>query len=156
MEPIDLYLGSDLGLWALKQTPPDCIKQVITEDDEISSEAQARNINVVPGNPNNVNFEFASSGLSVHYPKILGQSLISRYSKIYNIHPGFLPWGRGFYPVFWAMWEETPAGATIHEIVAKVDQGPIVDQIPVEYYPHDTGYTLFSRVRYAEKQLFSQ
>ena len=151
---IDLYLGSDLGLWALDQIPFDLVNQVITLDDQISDHAEAKNLKVNFGNANEVDFEPAQVGFSVHYPRILKQDLISCYQKIYNLHPGFLPWGRGYYPVFWALWEGTPAGATLHEIVAGVDEGPVVDQIQVEQVPHDTGYSLFARVRQAEKQLF--
>ena len=93
-------------------------------------------------------------GFSVHYPKILRPHLIERYQKIYNLHPGYLPWGRGFYPVFWALWEQTPAGATLHEINAGVDEGPVVAQTRVPYYPYDTGGSLHERVRAAEEALF--
>ena len=43
---------------------------------------------------------------------------------------------------------------TLHEINEGIDQGNIVAQIQVEYYDHDTGGTLFNRVREAEKELF--
>lgn len=156
IEKIDLYLGSDLGLWTLDQISRDCVKQVITLEDQISSRAHMKDIKVILGNANGVDFEPTGVGLSVHYPKILRQNLLSCYRKIYNLHPGFLPWGRGYYPVFWALWEDTPAGATLHEIVADVDEGPIVDQIQVEHYPYDTGFSLFTRVRDAEKRLFTE
>jgi len=52
------------------------------------------------------------------------------------------------------LWEDTPAGATLHEISLELDEGPIVEQIKVSYTDFDTGYTLFTRVREAEKQLF--
>jgi methionyl-tRNA formyltransferase len=73
---------------------------------------------------------------------------------MYNLHPGFLPWGRGYYPVFWALWEQTPAGATMHEISPGVDEGPIVAQSRIEITEDDTGGTLHARVVQAEKRLF--
>ena len=153
---IDLYLGSDLGLRALEQIPLNFLSKVITLDDRISDLAQSKGIKVIFGNANKVDFEPASIGFSIHYPRILKQDLISRYRKIYNLHPGYLPWGKGYYPIFWALWEDTRAGATLHEIVKGVDEGSIVEQIQVEHYPFDTGFSLFERVRAAEKKLFDK
>jgi len=75
---------------------------------------------------------------------------------MYNLHPGYLPWGRGYYPIFWALWERTPAGATLHEINAGIDEGPIVAQRRVAYSDADTGECLYQRVRAAEQQLFRE
>jgi methionyl-tRNA formyltransferase len=90
----------------------------------------------------------------MHYPVLLRPPLLSSYSTLVNVHPGYLPWGRGYHPVFWSLWEETPAGATIHHMSEKVDCGPLVDQIRVEYTSSDTSGTLHQRVREAEKNLF--
>jgi methionyl-tRNA formyltransferase len=151
---IDLLLGGDLGLWALQQVSTSSIGQVFTLDDDIAEVAQNLGVMLWKENANATNFTPSKVGLSVHYPKILKKDFISRYRKIYNLHPGFLPWGRGYYPIFWALWEQTPAGATLHEITEGVDEGPVVAQKQVEYYPYDTGGLLFQRVREAEKDLF--
>ncbi len=151
---IDLYLGGDLGLWALSQAASVNIGHVITFDPEIAQLAQSRGLKVWFGDVHKANFFAGSAGFSIHYPIILKPELISKYRKLYNLHPGYLPWGRGFYPVFWALWEGTPAGATLHEISAGIDEGPIVAQIRVEYSGADTGGSLHQRVRAAEKELF--
>jgi folate-dependent phosphoribosylglycinamide formyltransferase PurN len=39
--------------------------------------------------------------------------------------------------------KKTPAGATIHEMVEKNDEGPIIAQKQVEFSEHNTGYDLF-------------
>ncbi len=97
------------------------------------------------------------AGLSVHYQRIISQAEIDRYAGgVCNLHPGLLPWGRGFYPVFWALWERTPAGATLHEVVAALDAGPVVDQIEVEVRADDTGGSLHARVQAAEQALFAR
>ncbi|MEW6584684.1 MAG: formyltransferase family protein [Nitrospirota bacterium] len=154
MNDIDLYLHGDLGLWALKNTRYSSIKQVFTTEEKIADCARENNIAVFLENANEARFEPSHVGVSIHYPHILKKDLISGYRKIYNLHPGFLPWGRGYYPIFWALWEQTPAGATLHEITEKIDAGPIVAQMQVEYFPHDTGGSLFERIREAEKKLF--
>lgn len=154
MALIDLYLGGDLGLWTLGQVEASSVGQVFTFDEDSARCAQSLNIRTGLGDANTAASTTCSVGLSVHYPRILKPRLLGKYRRIYNLHPGYLPWGRGYYPVFWALWEETPAGATLHEMVDGVDEGPIVAQARVEYFSWDTGGSLHQRVREAEKELF--
>jgi len=154
MEQIDLFLGSDIGLWALRTIDCQYVRRVFTLDSTIFQTATHYGLEVFADDVNRVAFEPSNIGFSVHYPRIIRPPLLGRYKKIYNLHPGYLPWGRGYYPVFWAIWEQSPAGATIHEITTEIDEGPIIAQIKVEQFPHDTGGSLFERVREAEKKLF--
>lgn len=154
MMKIDLLLGSDIGAWALNCVPTDQVEQVITLDEPVAELARSLGLKTILGNANSVVYVPAQVAFSLHYKAILKPNLITRYHKIYNLHPGYLPWGRGYYPIFWALWEETPAGATLHEITAGVDEGPIVAQTQVQYNGSDTGGSLFERVRQAEQSLF--
>ena len=122
----DLYLGSDLGLWVLKEVPSFQIHQIFTLDETITIAAQSLGIKCYQGNANFLKFIPSKTALSVHYPKILKPHIIAQYNKMYNLHPAYLPWGKGYYPIFWALWEHTPAGATLHEINEGIDQGKIV------------------------------
>jgi methionyl-tRNA formyltransferase len=151
---IDLYLGGDLGNWVLDTISPESVGLVFTREDSIASMASSMGLNANMADPNTMDFEPSEVGFSVHYQRILTGHTISKYRKVYNLHPGYLPWGRGYYPVFWALWEGTPAGATLHEISERVDEGPIVAQVRVDYSPCDTGGTLHQRVREAERNLF--
>lgn len=151
---VDLYLGGDLGIWVLQQVEVAQINQVVTLDNSIAELAHRLKLPAWVGNANELEFAAGVTGFSVHYPRILRKPLIGRYAKIYNLHPGYLPWGRGYYPVFWALWEETIAGATLHEMTVGVDEGPIVAQLQVLYDESDTGASLWQRVRIAEQQLF--
>ena len=154
MGRVDLYLGGGVGLWALRRVAARDVRGVFTFDAETAREARALGLAAREGNANSLEFEPAEVGFSVHYPRIIRPHLIAKYRKIYNLHPGYLPWGRGFYPVFWALWEGTPAGATLHEITEGVDEGPVVAQTRVDYTDEDTGGSLHARVREAEEQLF--
>ncbi len=58
-----------------------------------------------------------------------------------NLHIAYLPYNRGAHPLFWAAYDGTPAGVTIHEIDAGVDTGPICFQ---EQVPIDLGADTFS------------
>jgi methionyl-tRNA formyltransferase len=152
---IDLYLDGSIGMWALSQVQPNHVGTVVTTDNKVKEYGQQRQLQTLLGRPEALEFANKSVALSVHYHCVFSAKYLERYDKIYNLHPGFLPWGRGYYPVFWALWEQTPAGATLHEISIGIDKGPIVDQLPVPYSEQDTGGTLHHRVQRAEQDLFT-
>ncbi len=152
---LDLYVGGTLAAWAVRNAPPPLVSRVICHDERLAQLARDRGFSVWQRDPHNRAFAPAPAALSVHYPRILRQELIERYDgAIWNLHPGLLPWGRGMYPVFWALWEGTAAGATLHELVARVDAGPIVEQREVPVFDDDTGGSLHARVQAAERELF--
>lgn len=151
---VDLYLGSDLGLWVLDNIDPSDAHRVVTIQDDIASKAQEFGLDVHRGHANTLESSGRRVALSVHYQRILGQELLDSYESAYNLHPGYLPWGRGYYPMFWALWNGEPAGATLHEMVAGIDEGPLVDRIRVPCDGATTPDDLFDAVRSAEKRLF--
>ena len=152
---IDIYTDGDLGLWILKNVDLSHVGQIITTDIAVEALAKQRNCKVTRGSlPLKCLTTTTPFAFSVHYHRILSPEHLARYKKVYNLHPGFLPWGRGYFPVFWALWEQTPAGATLHEMTQVVDKGPIVAQVKIAYDNADTGWTLYQRVQEAERQLF--
>ena len=151
---VDLYLGGTLGMWALQQATPNAIRVVFTPDAAIVEAARRLGVEATRADADPLQCEGTSIALSVHYPRILKAPLIARYRALYNLHPSYLPWGRGFYPVFWALWEGTPAGATLHEITEGLDEGPIVAQTRVAYSDQVTGGELHAAVQSAEQRLF--
>lgn len=72
--------------------------------------------------------------------------ILSRARRTLNIHPAFLPYGRGRDPVVWAIRHEFPAGLTLHEITEGVDEGPILyrEEVPFEF--PEKGGILYDRV----------
>ena len=146
----DLLIGGTLGGWALERADPADVAQVVTGDDALAAAAADLGLPVRRSH----DYTPAARGLSVHYQRIVPRSLIDAYDGLWNLHPGLLPWGRGMYPVFWALWENTPAGATLHELVEALDAGPVVASTEVEVRPDDTGGSLHARVQAAEKTLF--
>lgn len=151
---VDLYLGSFLGGWALEHVEAEQIGTVFTLDPKIAESAVSRRYRVILAGTDFGGAVTGTTALSVHYPRVFPETLINRYQKMYNLHPGYLPWGRGFYPVFWALWKGELAGATLHEIDRSVDTGPIVAQIRVDCSDADTGGSLHDKVQAAEQRLF--
>ncbi|MBI5189390.1 MAG: hypothetical protein HZA22_01760 [Nitrospirae bacterium] len=153
-DKVDMFVNGGLGLWALREAGAGHVHNVFTFDADVEALATEMGVRVYTCDAHAADFVPARAGISVHYPRVFRKTFISRYARLYNIHPGCLPWGRGYYPVFWALWEDTPAGATLHEVAGELDAGPVVAQVEVAHYAHDTGWTLFQRVREAEKGLF--
>jgi methionyl-tRNA formyltransferase len=150
MMKVDLFLGGTLGLWVLDQVDAQTIGAVFTSD--IAIVKYAEKLGIKPNYPN----PHKTVGFCMHYPAILAPSVVKSYEVIYNIHPGLLPYGRCYYPVFWALWNNEPAGCTLHVIDEGIDTGPIVAQREVPKYDWDTGGTLHERVSEAEKGLFTE
>jgi hypothetical protein len=154
---IDLFVGGTLGAWALRNAPRPLVRQVVCLDDELIALAADLGHVVIAGDARSPAFVPGPAALVVHFPLALQPELVARYrGHIWRLHPGLLPWGRGHYPVFWALWEGTPAGATLYELTAELDAGPIVEQKPVAVLASDTGGRLHERVQGAERELYQR
>ncbi|MFC5970122.1 methionyl-tRNA formyltransferase [Halomarina salina] len=71
-----------------------------------------------------------------------------------NLHPGLLPYARGYNPNVWSIVEGLPAGVTLHYMDDGVDTGPIVATREVETRFDDTGKDLYERLERAAYDLF--
>jgi methionyl-tRNA formyltransferase len=88
--------------------------------------------------------------LSAHCNVILPPRVIEAVPHPLNLHPGYLPYGRGYWPTYWAIADGSPAGTTLHRMAPLVDRGPVVAQARVDVRPTDDGESLTSRVAQAE------
>ena len=52
---------------------------------------------------------------------------------IINLHISYLPWNRGAHPNFWAFFDSTPAGVSIHLVDEGIDTGPIIAQKLIKF-----------------------
>lgn len=95
--------------------------------------------------------------LSILFDYILRKELIQipRMGCI-NLHPAYLPFGRGQYPNVWSIVEETPAGATLHYIDEGIDTGDIIAQKKVIVDFTDTGESLYRKLEKACIELFKE
>jgi methionyl-tRNA formyltransferase len=91
--------------------------------------------------------------ISVHCLQYFPIELIQKIRCI-NIHPGYNPINRGWYPQVFAILNDLPIGATIHEIDEKLDHGKIIARKYVEKYMWDTSLSLYERILEAELYLF--
>lgn len=91
---------------------------------------------------------------SLHARQIFPKDLVQKV-KCINIHPGYNPYNRGMFPHVWSIINGMPAGATIHVMDEKIDNGPIIAQRQVPVTPYDTSETLYSRVVDAELSILT-
>lgn len=96
----------------------------------------------------------ADIALLVHCPTLVKAETIKHYRRVYNLHPGLLPLGRGMFPVPWAIIDKHSAGATLHVIDSeRVDAGPIVERHVVIPGYDDTAESVHARVRDGERRI---
>ena len=93
--------------------------------------------------------------ISVHCKQLFPNELINAV-KCINIHPGYNPINRGWYPQVFAIINDLVIGATIHEITRDLDNGPVIKRKKVKKYAWDTSLSLYNRVVDEEIELFDK
>jgi len=89
---------------------------------------------------------------SFYYRHMLPAGLLA-IAPAFNMHGSLLPKYRGRAPVNWAVLHgESATGATLHEMTAKPDAGPILAQTVVPIQPDDTAHEVFGKVTDAAEQ----
>lgn len=93
--------------------------------------------------------------ISIHCKQLFPEELYSKV-KCINVHPGYNPINRGWYPQVFAIINDLPIGATIHEITAELDNGPIIVRALVLSDITDTSETLYNKILDKELELFEE
>ncbi len=92
--------------------------------------------------------------ISLHCKQIFPPNLTKNVRCI-NIHPGYNPYNRGWYPHVFSILNKLPTGATIHEIDDEIDHGPIIAQEKVDILSIDDSFSLYHRILRAELKLIN-
>lgn len=90
--------------------------------------------------------------ISIHCKQLFPTELIKRIRCI-NIHPGFNPYNRGWFPQVFSIINSMKAGVTIHEIDEKLDHGPIIAQREYQIRPWDTSGSAYANIMKIEREL---
>lgn len=90
--------------------------------------------------------------LSLHCQQVFPSKLITNV-KCINVHPGYLPDNRGWYPHIFSIMNDKCAGVTIHEMSTKIDNGPIIKRVKISYPVWYTSMELYRDILIAEKEL---
>jgi len=75
-----------------------------------------------------------NSIISFGYQHTIDQNIINNLKyPIINLHIGFLPYNKGAHPNSWSFAENTPSGATIHQVDCGIDTGKIIYQKQINF-----------------------
>lgn len=87
--------------------------------------------------------------VSAHCKQIFPAQLVEAVTCV-NLHPGFNPDTRGWYPQSFALAHGKRIGFTVHLMNREIDAGNIIYRREIETYVSDTSRTLYERVLQAE------
>ncbi|MBT0607936.1 dTDP-4-amino-4,6-dideoxyglucose formyltransferase [Aequorivita echinoideorum] len=93
--------------------------------------------------------------ISLHCKQIFPKKLVNTI-KCINVHPGYNPINRGWYPQVFSIINDLPIGATIHEIDNELDNGDIIDRTFVQKTLIDTSLSLYNKILDAEIELMKK
>jgi methionyl-tRNA formyltransferase len=95
--------------------------------------------------------------IGVHFPYVIPSEMLSIPREGFlNLHPGFLPYNRGWHTPSWAILEDTPIGATLHFMDEGIDTGDIIHQKQLDISPGDTAHSLYQRLMRLEFEVFEE
>lgn len=92
------------------------------------------------------------------FMRVLTPHFIDRFEgRMINVHPSLLPKYKGLHTHARAIEAgDTEAGCTVHEVTAKLDDGPILLQVRVPIHADDTPNTLAARVLIQEHRIYPE
>ena len=93
--------------------------------------------------------------LSLHCKQMFPAALVNS-RRCVNVHPGYNPYNRGWYPQVFAILNKLPVGVTIHEMDEKLDHGPVIVRREVAVHSWDTSYDVYNRIQQMEIQLLEE
>ncbi|MBI6872712.1 dTDP-4-amino-4,6-dideoxyglucose formyltransferase [Clostridium aciditolerans] len=90
--------------------------------------------------------------LSLHCKQMFPSDLVNQIRCV-NVHPGFNPYNRGWFPQVFSIINKLPTGVTIHEMDEELDHGNIIAQKKVDIFQWETAYEVYKKIQYTEIQL---
>ena len=93
--------------------------------------------------------------ISLHCKQLFPAKMVDAVRCV-NVHPGLNPYNRGWFPQVFAIMNGLPHGATIHEIDADLDHGPIIAQREVSINADDTSLSVYNKVQDIELKLLRE
>lgn len=92
---------------------------------------------------------------SLHSKQIFPTYLVKKYRCI-NVHPGFNPYNRGWFPQVFSIINKMPVGVTIHEMDDQLDHGAIIYQEKIEIEDKDTSYDVYMKIQKKEVEMLNK
>jgi methionyl-tRNA formyltransferase len=93
--------------------------------------------------------------VSFGYRHMIDSAKLNPSMNIVNIHLSYLPWNKGAHPNFWAHWDGTPSGVTIHKINEGLDTGNIIFQKIIKFEKNENTFALtYNKLFLEAEELF--
>jgi len=92
---------------------------------------------------------------SLHCNQIFPAELVDQIRCI-NIHPGYNPHNRGWFPHVFSIINGLPAGATIHLMDRNIDSGAIIAQREVGIEEYETSKEVYEKILNVELELIKE
>ena len=93
--------------------------------------------------------------LSLHCRQIFPPKLV-RTTRCVNLHPGYNPYNRGWFPHVWGMMRGDPIGVTLHVMDGRVDHGAVIHRERVKVRLVETSDQVYQRLLNAELKVLRQ
>jgi len=93
--------------------------------------------------------------ISLHCKQLFPKELVNKKLCI-NVHPGYNPNNRGWFPQVFSILNKKPLGATIHIMDELIDHGPIIAQKEIVIKTFDTSGTLYNKILSTEIELIEE
>lgn len=92
---------------------------------------------------------------SLHCKQLFPAELVKKV-KCINVHPGFNPYNRGWFPQVFSILNKMKAGATIHLMDEQLDHGAILAQREIRIEKWDTSLSAYNKIQQAEVDLLDE
>lgn len=136
--------------WTFAISPFSDINEFVLNDDIEIKVINLKEDNVITEIINTYDLVF-----SIHCKQLFPKRLVNKV-KCINIHPGYNPINRGWYPQVFAIINNLPTGATIHEIDEHLDHGPIISREFVDKEITDTSESLYAKIVAKELEILEK
>lgn len=90
--------------------------------------------------------------ISIHCKQLFPAELVGKIRCV-NVHPGFNPYNRGWFPQVFSLINGLKTGITIHEIDEQLDHGPIIVQREYALESWDTSGSAYAKIMQIEREL---
>lgn len=93
--------------------------------------------------------------LSLHCKQLFPSEMVENHLCI-NVHPGYNPYNRGWFPQVFGIMNKLPIGVTIHKMDTELDHGPILYQEMLELRSDETSKDIYMRILALELKLLEE
>ncbi|MBQ9405219.1 MAG: dTDP-4-amino-4,6-dideoxyglucose formyltransferase [Desulfovibrio sp.] len=90
--------------------------------------------------------------LSLHSKQVFPKEVVE-HVRCVNIHPGYNPHNRGWFPQVFSLCNGLPAGVTIHEMDAQIDHGDIIYREEIFLCAHDDSLSAYQKILNKELEM---